>query len=36
MVYLSYSEGFKSGGFTQAYLPIVAPFTAPAGTPIST
>lgn len=34
MVYLSYSEGFKSGGFTQrVFPPIVAPFTAPAGTP---
>lgn len=34
MVYASYSEGFKSGGFTQrVFPPIVAPFTAPAGTP---
>lgn len=34
MFYLSYSEGFKSGGFTQrVFPPIVAPFTAPAGTP---
>lgn len=34
MTYLSYSEGFKSGGFTQrVFPPIVAPFTAPAGTP---
>ena len=34
MVYLSYSEGFKSGGFTQrVFPPIIAPFTAPAGTP---
>lgn len=33
MVYLSYSEGFKSGGFTQrVFPPIVAPFTAPVGT----
>ncbi len=34
MVYGSYSEGFKSGGFTQrVFPPIVAGFTAPAGTP---
>jgi iron complex outermembrane receptor protein len=34
MVYASYSEGFKSGGFTQrVFPPIVAGFTAPAGTP---
>ena len=34
MLYLTYSEGFKSGGFTQrVFPPIVAPFTAPAGTP---
>lgn len=34
MVYASYSEGFKSGGFTQrVFPPIVVPFTAPAGTP---
>ncbi len=34
MVYVSYSEGFKSGGFTQrVFPPIVAPFTAPPGTP---
>ncbi|MEM9623994.1 MAG: TonB-dependent receptor, partial [Pseudomonadota bacterium] len=34
MVYLSYSEGFKSGGFTQrVFPPIVAGFTAPPGTP---
>jgi len=34
MVYASYSEGFKSGGFSQrVFPPIVAPFTAPAGTP---
>jgi iron complex outermembrane receptor protein len=34
MLYFSYSEGFKSGGFTQrVFPPIVAPFTAPAGTP---
>ncbi len=33
MVYLSYSEGFKSGGFTQrVFPPIVAGFTAPPGT----
>lgn len=34
MVYASYSEGFKSGGFTQrVFPPIVVPFTAPPGTP---
>lgn len=34
MTYLTYSEGFKSGGFTQrVFPPIVAGFTAPAGTP---
>ncbi|MEZ5556942.1 MAG: TonB-dependent receptor [Pseudomonadales bacterium] len=34
MLYLSYSEGFKSGGFTQrVFPPIVAGFTAPPGTP---
>lgn len=34
MFYLSYSEGFKSGGFTQrVFPPIVAGFTAPPGTP---
>ena len=34
MVYGSYSEGFKSGGFTQrVFPPIVAGFTAPPGTP---
>lgn len=34
MIYASYSEGFKSGGFTQrVFPPIVPPFTAPAGTP---
>jgi len=34
MVYLSYSEGFKSGGFTQrVFPPVVAGFTAPPGTP---
>jgi len=34
MVYLTYSEGFKSGGFTQrVFPPIVAGFTAPPGTP---
>jgi len=33
MVYGSYSEGFKSGGFTQrVFPPIVAGFTAPPGT----
>jgi iron complex outermembrane receptor protein len=33
MAYVSYSEGFKSGGFTQrVFPPIVAGFTAPAGT----
>jgi len=34
MLYLTYSEGFKSGGFTQrVFPPIVAGFTAPPGTP---
>ncbi|MCR9106195.1 MAG: TonB-dependent receptor [Gammaproteobacteria bacterium] len=34
MLYISYSEGFKSGGFTQrVFPPIVAGFTAPPGTP---
>ena len=34
LLYLSYSEGFKSGGFTQrVFPPIVAGFTAPPGTP---
>ncbi|WP_219846110.1 TonB-dependent receptor [Emcibacter nanhaiensis] len=34
MVYASYSEGFKSGGFSQrVFPPVVPPFTAPAGTP---
>ncbi len=34
MAYFSYSEGYKSGGFTQrVFPPIVAGFTAPAGTP---
>ncbi len=34
MAYASYSEGFKSGGFTQrVFPPLVAGFTAPAGTP---
>lgn len=34
MVYVSYSEGFKSGGFTQrVFPPVVPPFTAPPGTP---
>ena len=33
MVYAGYSEGFKSGGFSQrVFPPIVAPFTAPPGT----
>lgn len=33
MLYASYSEGFKSGGFTQrVFPPVVAGFTAPAGT----
>lgn len=33
MAYASYSEGFKSGGFTQrVFPPIVAGFTAPPGT----
>ncbi|NND67099.1 MAG: TonB-dependent receptor [Halioglobus sp.] len=34
MIYVSYSEGFKSGGFTQrVFPPVVPPFTAPPGTP---
>lgn len=34
MLYATYSEGFKSGGFTQrVFPPIVPPFTAPPGTP---
>ena len=34
LLYVSYSEGFKSGGFTQrVFPPIVAGFTAPPGTP---
>lgn len=34
MLYATYSEGFKSGGFTQrVFPPIVAGFTAPPGTP---
>ncbi|MDX1734501.1 MAG: TonB-dependent receptor [Halioglobus sp.] len=34
MLYASYSEGFKSGGFTQrVFPPVVAGFTAPTGTP---
>lgn len=34
MAYVSYSEGFKSGGFTQrVFPPIVAGETAPPGTP---
>lgn len=34
MLYVSYSEGFKSGGFTQrVFPPVVAGFTAPPGTP---
>jgi iron complex outermembrane receptor protein len=33
MAYASYSEGFKSGGFSQrVFPPIVVPFTAPPGT----
>lgn len=33
MVYGTYSEGFKSGGFTQrVFPPVVAGFTAPPGT----
>lgn len=34
MLYFTYSEGFKSGGFTQrVFPPVVAGFTAPPGTP---
>ena len=34
MLYVGYSEGFKSGGFTQrVFPPVVPPFTAPPGTP---
>lgn len=34
MLYANYSEGFKSGGFTQrVFPPVVAGFTAPPGTP---
>jgi iron complex outermembrane receptor protein len=34
MLYASYSEGFKSGGFTQRVFPPIVPgFTAPPGTP---
>lgn len=34
MLYATYSEGFKSGGFTQrVFPPIRAGFTAPEGTP---
>ena len=34
LLYATYSEGFKSGGFTQrVFPPIVAGFTAPPGTP---
>ena len=34
MLYAGYSEGFKSGGFTQrVFPPVVPPFTAPPGTP---
>jgi iron complex outermembrane receptor protein len=34
LVYASFSEGFKSGGFTQrVFPPVVAGFTAPPGTP---
>jgi iron complex outermembrane receptor protein len=33
LIYYNYSEGFKSGGFTQrVFPPVVAGFTAPAGT----
>ncbi len=33
MSYITYSEGFKSGGFSQrVFPPIVVPFTAPPGT----
>jgi iron complex outermembrane receptor protein len=34
MSYITYSEGFKSGGFSQrVFPPILVPFTAPPGTP---
>ena len=34
MAYATYSEGFKSGGFTQrVFPPVLPPFTAPPGTP---
>jgi iron complex outermembrane receptor protein len=34
MIYGTYSEGFKSGGFTQRVFPPIVPgFTAPPGTP---
>lgn len=34
MAYATYSEGFKSGGFTQrVFPPVIPPFTAPPGTP---
>lgn len=34
MAYVTYSEGFKSGGFTQrVFPPVIPPFTAPPGTP---
>ena len=34
MIYTTYSEGFKSGGFTQRVFPPIVPgFTAPPGTP---
>jgi iron complex outermembrane receptor protein len=34
MAYAAYSEGFKSGGFTQrVFPPVIPPFTAPPGTP---
>lgn len=34
LLYATYSEGFKSGGFTQrVFPPVVAGFTAPPGTP---
>lgn len=33
MLYASYSEGYKSGGFSQrVFPPIIAPYTAPPGT----
>lgn len=34
LLYGTYSEGFKSGGFTQrVFPPVIAPFTAAPGTP---